>query len=149
MPISSPRRPVAWLLTWLLIMLSATLSLSCRQSPQAANTGESPPPVPWKTIEPPTQIGDAGGTPTTPPPVVVGRPYLGTGIVIIVNRKEGWVEINHEAIEGLMPAMQMEWSVKDRAMLKSIRVGDKVNFTIVETGGGEIITELKRAPVPR
>jgi Cu/Ag efflux protein CusF len=131
---------------WLLIILSTTLSASCRQTPQPAKD-EPPPPVPWKTIEPPTQIGvTEGGTPITPPPVVIGHPYPGTGIVTIVNRKEGWVEINHEEIKGLMPAMQMEWPVKNRSMLKSIRVGDKVNFAVVETGKGEILTELKKAP---
>lgn len=87
-----------------------------------------------------------GGTPIETPPVVIDRPYSGTGVVTIVNRKEGWVEINHEEIEGLMPAMQMEWPVKKRAMLNSIRVGDKVVFTVVETGKGEILTELKKAP---
>jgi Cu/Ag efflux protein CusF len=66
----------------------------------------------------------------------------------IINRREGWVEINHEAIEGLMPAMQMEWSVKDRSLLRNVRVGDKVEFVVVETGKGEIIAEMKRVKTP-
>jgi Cu/Ag efflux protein CusF len=79
------------------------------------------------------------------PRAVVGKRYFGTGVVTIINRKDGWVERNHEDIAGLVPAMQMEWSVKDRSLLKSIPVGDKVDFTVVETGKGEVITELKRA----
>lgn len=79
------------------------------------------------------------------PTPIVGKPYPGTGVLTLINLKEGWVEINHEPIEGLMPAMQMEWTVKPRSLMKSIRVGDKVNFTVVETGKGEIITELKTA----
>lgn len=75
---------------------------------------------------------------------VVGKPYPGRGVVTIINPKEGWVEINHEDIEGLMPAMQMEWSVKDRSLLQKIKVGNKVEFVVVETGSGEIITEMKR-----
>ena len=78
------------------------------------------------------------------PPAVVGKPYPGTGVVRFINLGEGWVEIDHEEIKDLMPPMQMEWSVKDRSLLKSVRVGDKVEFTVVETGGGEVLTELKR-----
>ena len=66
-------------------------------------------------------------------------------VVRFINLEEGWVEIDHEEIKDLMPPMQMEWSVKDRSLLKSVRVGDKVDFTVVETGGGEVLTELKRA----
>lgn len=80
------------------------------------------------------------------PTPIVGKPYPAKGVVTIVNLKEGWVEINHEEIEGLMPAMQMEWPVKPRSLMKSIRVGDKVEFTVVETGKGEIITAIKTVP---
>jgi Cu/Ag efflux protein CusF len=75
----------------------------------------------------------------------VGKPYPAKGIVAFINLKEGWIEINHEAIAGWMPAMQMEWTVKDKSQLRSVRVGDKVDFVVVETGSGEIITDLRRA----
>jgi Cu(I)/Ag(I) efflux system protein CusF len=77
---------------------------------------------------------------------IVGKPYPGTGVVTLINLKEGWVEINHEPIEGFMPAMQMEWTVEPRSLMRTIRVGDKVDFTVVETGKGEIITSIKRVP---
>ena len=63
----------------------------------------------------------------------------------LINRKEGWIEINHEPIPGLMPAMEMEWFVQKKSLLDHVAVGDKVNFTIVDTGKAQIITELKRA----
>ncbi len=44
--------------------------------------------------------------------------------------------------------MQMEFWVKKRSLLKSVQVGDHVNFTVVETGKGEYITELKRLAAP-
>jgi Cu/Ag efflux protein CusF len=77
------------------------------------------------------------------PLAIVGKPYPAKGVVTVVNFKEGWVEINHEEIKDLMPAMQMEWPVKPKSLMKSIQVGDKVEFTIVETGKGEIITAIK------
>jgi Cu/Ag efflux protein CusF len=142
------------MLIWLLVISSAMLSVSCGKQPQAGNTPEptpesaAAPPIPWKTIEPPTQIGPSQGPQNPQQPSVV-RTFSGTGVVRLVNRKEGWLEIDHEAIEGLMPAMQMEWSVKDRAMLKSVRAGDKVNFTIEDNNGSEVIIELKKAPPAR
>ena len=41
-------------------------------------------------------------------------------------------------------AMQMEFWVKDMSLLRKIRVGDKVEFVIVETGKGEFLTDIKR-----
>ena len=122
----------AGLQIWLLLMLAAVLSVSCRRQPQAE-----------KVSQPSPQAAVKQTLPEMPLPVV-GKPYPGRGVVTIINRKEGWVEINHEDIEGLMPAMQMEWSVKDRSLLQKIKVGDKVEFVVVETGKGEIITEMKR-----
>jgi Cu(I)/Ag(I) efflux system periplasmic protein CusF len=72
------------------------------------------------------------------------KPYPGTGVVVTINRQEGWIEINHEEIKDLMPAMQMEFMVKDKSLLDKVQVGDHVDFTIVETMGGEFLTELKR-----
>lgn len=126
----------AALRTCLLLTLSVALSVSCRRQPQAE---KAPQPSPEAVVK---------KNPLEMPPVVIGKPYPGTGVITIINLKEGWVEINHEAIEGLMPAMQMEWSVKDRSLLRNIQVGDKVEFVVVETGKGEIITEMKSVKTP-
>src|SRR5947207_471710 len=67
-----------------------------------------------------------------------------TGILKIINAKEGWVEIDHGEIKDFMPPMEMEYWIKDRSLLRSLRVGDTVDFTVVETGKGEYITKLKR-----
>lgn len=120
----------------LLLVLLAALSASCQKQPQAVKPPEPSP----QTV--------AAKNPNEMPPPVVGKPYPGIGVVTIINEKEGWVEINHEAIEGLMPAMQMEWWVKDRALLQNVQVGDKVEFVVVETGKGEFITEMKKAKAP-
>jgi Cu/Ag efflux protein CusF len=120
----------------LLLTLSVALSVSCRQQPQAE---KAPQPSPETIVK---------KNPLEMPSVVVGKPYPGVGVITIINLKEGWVEINHEAIEGLMPAMQMEWSVKDRSLLRNVQVGDKVEFVVVETGKGEIITEMKKVKPP-
>jgi Cu(I)/Ag(I) efflux system protein CusF len=78
------------------------------------------------------------------PPTVLGKPYPGTGVVTIINQKEGWVEIEHEEIKDLMPAMQMEFWIRNPSLLRGIRVGDKVDFVVVEDRVGQYLTELKR-----
>jgi Cu(I)/Ag(I) efflux system protein CusF len=119
---------------------------AAQPTPQA---GAAPSPVPWKTIEPPAQVGAPAAAGTTPQarqtPAAV-KSYNGGGVVRLVNLEEGWLEIDHEEIKGFMAAMQMEWSVRDKALLKSVRVGDRVNFTVEDDNGTEVITELKKAP---
>jgi Cu/Ag efflux protein CusF len=127
-------------LVWLLLILPAALSVSCGQRPRAENAVGPP----AQAATPPAATPQAGyNGPPGYPPAVVGKPYPGTGVVRFINLEEGWVESDHEEIKDLMPPMQMEWSVKDRSLLKSVRVGDRVEFTLVETGSGEVLTELK------
>lgn len=54
------------------------------------------------------------------------------------------VELNHGEIVGLMPAMRMEFYVKERSLLDGIKVGDVVEFTIEEKGTSETISEIKK-----
>jgi Cu/Ag efflux protein CusF len=102
--------------------------------------------------KPPTQVGAAPAAPAQTRPTkqtkwpTGGKPYEGRGVVRLINLEEGWLEIDHEEIKGLMPAMQMEWSVTDRSMLKTVGVGDKVNFTVVDNNGTQFITRLAKAP---
>jgi Cu/Ag efflux protein CusF len=128
----TPKVAVAF---WLLVLLPAALALSCRPQAQPEKT-VAPTPSP----RPAVQIGPPGF-----PPTVLGKPYPGTGIVKILNLKEGWVQIDHEEIKDLMPAMIMEFWVRDPSIMKRVQVGDKVDFVVVEDSKGQYLTELKRA----
>lgn len=150
--ISSNRRGTA-LLAWLLFASSAALAVACAGRTRDAQTAAPPgraatSPVPWKTIEPPARVGLPAGTPKPPEPAVF-RTYSGVGVVRSVNHKEGWFEIDHEEIEGVMPAMRMIWRVKDKALLDSARAGEKVNFKVEDNNGNEFVTELTKAPAAR
>ena len=68
--------------------------------------------------------------------------YPGKGKVTKINNDLGSVELDHEAIPDLMPAMKMEFYVKDKALLKSIAVGDAVSFTIENKQGTETIVAI-------
>jgi Cu/Ag efflux protein CusF len=99
-----------------------------------------------------TKTATAQPTPTPAPnlqliPVpspIIGKPYPGIGVVKLINKKEGWIEIDHEPIEGLMPAMIMEWHVEPRSLMNKVKVGDKVRFTVVETGKAQLLTSLEK-----
>ena len=127
-----PKVPVAF---WLLILLPAALALSCRPQPQPSKTV-----APTPTPQPAVQMNNPPGF----PPTVLGKPYPGTGVVTIINQKEGWVEIEHEEIKDLMPAMTMEFWIRNPSIMKGIRVADKVDFVVVEDSKGQYLTELKR-----
>jgi len=116
---------------WLLVL--AALILSCRARPVKSITSSSTPQT-ARTIDP--LLGF--------PPVVLGKPYPGSGTVKIVNRKEGWVEIDHGEIKDLMPAMEMEFWVRDSSLMDAVRVGDKVDFVVVEDSKGQYLTQLKK-----
>jgi Cu/Ag efflux protein CusF len=120
---------------WLMLFF-VTLMVSCKQSPPAVKDAASPTPT-------------AMATPIQYPSPVIGQAYRGSGVVKIINIKEGWIEIDHEEIPGLMPAMEMEYWVKKKSLLKQARVGDRVDFVVVEIGKGEYLTELTRRTVPR
>ena len=71
--------------------------------------------------------------------------YDGKGEVTKINNELGSVELKHEDIPGMMPAMQMEFFVKDKSLLKGLAVGDKVDFVIEYKHPQEIITSIKKA----
>ena len=118
---------------WLLVIGPLLLITSCQKQERAVQTAQ---PVPASSTIP--------ARPPGYPAPVMNQPYPATGVVVLINRKEGWIEINHDEIKGLMPAMQMEFWVRDKALLDNAKAGDRVDFTVTETPKGEYLTELKR-----
>ena len=126
-------RNAYWLLGIVLLLIT-----SCQKPKQAAQiTQPTPAAAPTRMMGPPGY-----------PPPVMNQLYPGKGVVVLINRQEGWIEINHDEIKGLMPAMQMEFWVKDKSLLDHAKAGDHVDFTVVETTQGEYLTKLKRQRDP-
>jgi Cu/Ag efflux protein CusF len=67
------------------------------------------------------------------------------GVVTKIDLKLGSVELDHEEIKGIMPAMIMEFFVKDKKMLDGLKLGDKVNFTLEDNKGAEVIIKLSKS----
>jgi Cu/Ag efflux protein CusF len=55
--------------------------------------------------------------------------FHGVGVVTAIE-PAGSLTINHEAIEGLMPAMEMTFPVNPRALANGVRPGDKIEFSV-------------------
>ncbi len=70
--------------------------------------------------------------------------YRGVGVVDSINEQRTSVQIDHEDIKDLMPAMKMPFEVKDRSLLDQIAPGDRVAFTIQDMPYGLIVIEIKK-----
>lgn len=70
--------------------------------------------------------------------------YKGIGIIKNIDEVSGKITIDHEDIPGYMSAMEMTESVRDKAMLETVKVGDKIDFEIERQGSDIIITKLKK-----
>jgi len=65
-----------------------------------------------------------------PPPKNEKR-YPIKGVVVAVNQTERTATIKHEDIPGYMPAMTMEFKLKNAADLQTMKPGDQINGTLV------------------
>jgi Cu/Ag efflux protein CusF len=79
-----------------------------------------------------------------PAAAVATRTYAGVGTIKALNPKAPSIEINHGDIEGLMPAMQMEFEVSDASLLNGLQVEDQIDFTIEDRTGVMRVIALKK-----
>ena len=81
-------------------------------------------------------------------PASMGVPeglYEFRGVVVAVDRPRGLLEVDHEAIPGVMPAMIMPYEVADAALLDGIAAGDRVRGTLRVDSRGLVVVALARA----
>jgi Cu(I)/Ag(I) efflux system periplasmic protein CusF len=70
--------------------------------------------------------------------------HKGVGVVKSINTADGVITFAHEPIKSLnWPAMTMGFKVKDKATLDKIKPGDKVEFTLVQSGKDYVVTEIR------
>jgi len=70
--------------------------------------------------------------------------YHARGVVKSIDAKRPSIKIEHEDIPDLMPAMTMEFYVKEAALLEGIKTGDTIEFTIENGVRGLSIAEIKK-----
>ncbi len=96
-------------------------------------------------IKPPNVKQAPVTTPVTAPSIPKDGNYDAKGEITKINTELGSVEVKHEEIKDLMPAMQMEFYVKDKALLKGLAVGDRIDFVVEYKHPTEVISSIKKA----
>ena len=86
-----------------------------------------------------------GGAALTAQPVQArsteaGPVFQGVGVVT-ATQPAGSLTVSHEPIQGLMPAMEMMFSVKPPTLAKGVKPGDKITFGV--EGKTSTIVNLK------
>jgi Cu(I)/Ag(I) efflux system membrane fusion protein len=73
-----------------------------------------------------------------------GESWRGRGRITAVDAAKGALEMAHEPIPALdWPAMTMPFEVRDKALLKGLKPGDKVTFDLARAGQGYVVTGLR------
>jgi len=72
------------------------------------------------------------------------KSYHGVGIVKGMDPTAPTLEIDHEDIKGLMPAMQMNFHIKSKDLLQGLSVGDRIEFTVENGVGGLLIVAVRK-----
>jgi protein SCO1 len=88
--------------------------------------------------------GGMSGPDPAAPDVPAGT-YEIRGVVTAVDSPRRIVEIDHEAIPGVMPAMTMPYEVASAGLLDGIAPGDRVLGTLRVDARGYVITALQKA----
>ena len=74
---------------------------------------------------------------------MANSPSLTDGEVKKIDKEQGKITLKHGAIKHMdMPGMTMVFLAQDKAMLDTVKVGDKVRFRVVEQGGKMTVTEI-------
>ena len=92
----------------------------------------------------PTNKETPAPSPSGPAAAIQPNTYQGVGVVKGLDPRAPAIEIDHEEIVGLMPAMQMEFPVTDVALLSGLAVNDRIDFTVVERTGEMKVTDIKK-----
>lgn len=123
----------------LLITICLAMSVACDQKTVTNSTRIN--------AKPSTDLATPSpnlATAVTPAPTPKDGDYSGKGVVTKINMELGSVEVNHQEIKDLMPAMTMEFFVSDKKMLEGLKVGDAVDFVIRYKDRNETIVKITR-----
>jgi Cu/Ag efflux protein CusF len=82
--------------------------------------------------------------PTGPAAATATTAYQAVGTVKGVKMEPPSIDIDHEDIPGLMPAMQMEFHVSSKALLEGLNNGDKIDFSVENGVGGLKVVAIKK-----
>ncbi len=64
------------------------------------------------------------------PPAAAPKIFHAIGVITGLDAASGVVSIDHEAIPGLMSAMEMQYEAQPATILDGLKLGDKVDFDV-------------------
>src|SRR5262245_41836440 len=70
--------------------------------------------------------------------------HRGVGTVESIEREISTVQLDHEEIKDMMPAMNMPYRVKDASQLDAVAPGDKVEFWLEPTPTGLVVIKIQK-----
>lgn len=73
-----------------------------------------------------------------------GRTYQGRGSVIQVDQEERKVTLRHGDVEGVLPAMTMDYQVDSPELLQGLKAGDEVRFHLSPAGFEFVVVEIRK-----
>jgi Cu/Ag efflux protein CusF len=82
--------------------------------------------------------------PVGPAAAVQTKSYKAVGKIVGLDPETPAIEIDHEDIPGLMPAMQMDFHLAKKELLDGLKVGDRIEFTIENGVGGLKVTAIRK-----
>jgi len=96
-----------------------------------------------ETVVPSSPAEDQGvsGEVTTPA-VSDSSTFEGTGIVMNITPSNTYIVIEHQEISGFMGAMTMPFAIKDEQILKSVVVGDSIDFELTVAGSETYVSTI-------
>jgi len=65
-------------------------------------------------------------------------------VIESINEERTRVQLDHEDIKDLMPAMNMPFEVKDKSLLDTLAPGDHVEFALQALPHGLVVVEIKK-----
>lgn len=106
----------------------------------------------WSCSAGPATLSDSGtppannsATPMPSPTITKDGDHPAKGTITKINTELGSVEMDHDEIVGIMPAMRMEFYVSDKKLLNGLAVGDRIDFTLRYKERTETIIEITKA----
>ena len=97
--------------------------------------------------------GPAGGPPAASAPAPAASPAAAAGAMThdirgrieAIGAERRTVTLDHEAIPGVMAAMEMEYQVREPAVLEGLSAGDRVQGQIeMRPGGQYVVIQLRK-----
>jgi Cu/Ag efflux protein CusF len=75
---------------------------------------------------------------------MTAAPGMTNGEVRKIDKEAGKITIKHGEIKHMdMPPMTMVFAAKDKAMLDTVQVGEKVQFVVIQDAGKMVVTEIQ------